>query len=87
MVIFMNEELQDLLEYVDELTIDANLPRTVKEKFKEISVELKHVDGEAFSLKINKFLAELDDLCADSNLDAFTRQQIWSISSMLESLS
>ena len=84
----MNNEIQEILDYMDELNTDSNLPRTVKAKFKDISLLLKsNPCEEELSLKVNQFLAELDDISTDSNLDAFTRQQIWSISSMLESLS
>ena len=38
------------------------------------------------SLTVNKLLSDLDEISSDANLDQFTRQQIWSISSMLESI-
>jgi uncharacterized protein (UPF0147 family) len=86
--VIMNDDIQEIIDYMDELHADSNLPRTVKAKFKDISLLLKsNISEEELSLKINQFLAELDDISTDSNLDAFSRQQIWSISSMLESLS
>jgi uncharacterized protein (UPF0147 family) len=83
----VDNNILELIEYLDELTSDSNIPRSVKAKFKELAIELKSMSDADRSLKVNKFLAELDDISSDSNLDAFTRQQIWSISSMLEGIS
>lgn len=82
----MNEELEDLVSYIKELEEDGNIPRNVKAKLLQISKELKNNKEENLSLTINKLLSDLDDISTDANLDSFTRQQIWSITSMLESI-
>ncbi|MDD3175911.1 MAG: UPF0147 family protein [Candidatus Nanoarchaeia archaeon] len=82
----MDEQLQELISYVSELETDSNIPRNVKAKLNQISKELKKMDQATMSLTINKLLSDLDDISSDANLDSFTRQQIWSITSMLECL-
>ncbi len=82
----MDEQLQELILYVSELETDSNIPRNVKAKLNQISKELKKMDETTMSLIINKLLSDLDDIASDANLDSFTRQQIWSITSMLECL-
>ncbi|MBU0461926.1 MAG: UPF0147 family protein, partial [Nanoarchaeota archaeon] len=39
---------------------------------------------EELSIRINKALSELDEISDDTNLQAYTRTQIWNIASMLE---
>lgn len=82
----MNEELTEVIEYIKELEQDGNVPRNIKSKFVEIIDRLKKADAEEISLTINKLLSDLDDISSDANLDQFTRQQIWSLTSMLESI-
>jgi len=82
----MNEHITDIVEFIEELTDDGNVPRNVKTKLLEISKQLKAATTENLSLTVNKLLADLDDISSDANLDSFTRQQIWSITSMLEAV-
>ena len=62
------------------------MPKNVKAKFHIILSELNKATDENLSLTVNKLLSDLDDISGDANLDQFTRQQIWSISSMLEGI-
>ena len=82
----MNEELAELIEYIQELESEGNMPKNVRAKFKIILNDLKTTSEEEFSMLVNKLLSDLDDISSDANLDQFTRQQIWSISSMLEGM-
>ena len=82
----MNEELAEVVEYIKELEQDGNVPRNIKTKLVEIIDRLKKAEKEDLSLTINKLLSDLDDISSDANLDQFTRQQIWSLTSMLESI-
>jgi uncharacterized protein (UPF0147 family) len=36
------------------------------------------------NIKVNKALSELDEISDDTNIQTFTRAQIWNIASMLE---
>lgn len=82
----MNDQLLEVIEYVTELEQDSNVPRNIKNKLTAIIKSLKESADEELSLTINKLLSDLDDISGDANLDQFTRQQIWSISSMLEGI-
>lgn len=82
----MNSEIKEVIEYMSELEDDPNVPKNIKTKFSEIISQLNSATDENLSLTINKLLSDLDDISADANLDQFTRQQIWSISSMLEGI-
>ncbi|MCF7799325.1 UPF0147 family protein [Candidatus Woesearchaeota archaeon] len=82
----MDEQVTEIIEFIGELTDDGNVPRNVKTKLKEISNELKKTTDDNKSLTVNKLLADLDDIAGDANLDSFTRQQLWSITSMLEGI-
>lgn len=80
----MRAELEEAIEYMAELSEDGSVPRNVKAKMTLIIAELKKVDENQLSLTLNKLLSDLDEMANDANLDSFTRQQLWSISSMLE---
>lgn len=82
----MSELVEELVEYLEEMVDDSNIPRAVKNKCAEIKKEISSSKSEDFSLKVNKFLSDLDDLSSDCNIDQYTRQQLWSITSMLEGL-
>lgn len=82
----MNEELTELLEFIKELQEEGSMPKNVKAKFQIIVTELKEATEDNLSLTVNKLLSDLDEISSDANLDQFTRQQIWSISSMLEGM-
>ncbi len=82
----MNEQVTDLIDFIRELVEDPNVTRNIKGKLSEINKQLKEATEENLSLVANKLLTDLDDISSDANLDSFTRQQIWSITSMLEAL-
>lgn len=82
----MNDQLAEVIEYVAELEQDSNVPKNIKNKLSEIVKLLKGSKDNELSLTINKLLSDLDEISGDANLDQFTRQQIWSISSMLEGI-
>ncbi|MFP4119145.1 MAG: UPF0147 family protein [Candidatus Woesearchaeota archaeon] len=82
----MNPQIEEVIDFMSELESDSNVPKNIKNKFSEIISELKKADESNLSLTINKLLSDLDDISGDANLDQFTRQQIWSISSMLEGI-
>ncbi|MGE0793513.1 MAG: UPF0147 family protein [Candidatus Woesearchaeota archaeon] len=82
----MNPEIEEIVEFISELQSDSSVPRNVKSKLLEIVKDLKAMSQANMSLVVNKILSNLDDISSDANLDSFTRQQIWSITSMLECL-
>ncbi len=82
----MKPEVQEAIEYMTELKEESGVPKNVKTKISVIITELQQAQDKELSLLINKLLSDLDDISSDANLDSFTRQQIWSISSMLEAI-
>ena len=81
----MSDDLQEVIDYLEELQGDSTVPKNIKSKLKEMVSELKNNEKDV-SLKVNKCLSELDEICEDSNLQPFIRTQLWGIASMLEKL-
>ena len=79
------EQYTNILEAIDELLEDATLPKGMKVRLEIVSHVLQEQDTE-HQLKMNKALAELDEVANDANLDPYLRTQVWNLSSMLESL-
>lgn len=78
------EELNQIIEAIKELLEDNTVPRNVKRKL-ETSKNILESNDE-LSIKVNKVLNELDELSEDTNVQSYTRTQIWNIVSMLEML-
>jgi uncharacterized protein (UPF0147 family) len=75
-------EINDVVDLLIEIIEDSTTPKNVKEKMNKIMDILKN--GDEDSIKINKALNELDDVASDSNMQQFTRTQIWNVVSLLE---
>ena len=82
----MNDELKEIIEFIKELEEEGNMPKNVRAKFRIIVKDLNEATEDNLSLLVNKLLSDLDEISSDANLDQFTRQQMWSISSMLEGM-
>lgn len=80
----MDERIQNIMEALEELFNDSTVPRNVKSKVEEVITCLKGKDAEEMSIKINKALSVLDEISDDTNLQSYTRTQVWNIASMLE---
>ena len=80
----MDERVQNIIEALEELSDDNTVPRNVKLKVGAVISTLKGPDSEEMSIKINKVLSILDEISDDTNLQAYTRTQVWNIASMLE---
>jgi uncharacterized protein (UPF0147 family) len=77
-------EIDSIIALVLEISEDPSTPKNVKEKMNEISVILQqNVD---VPMKIHKALNELDDIVNDSNIQQYTRTQIWNVVSLLEKM-
>jgi len=61
---------------------DPTIPRNVKERLREI-FEILEKDGD-ISLKVDKSIQLLDEINDDSNLQSYTRTQVWNLVSVLE---
>lgn len=80
----MNEEMGSVLETLCELQEDINVPKNIKEQLAN-TVDILESEAEN-SIKINKALGMLDEISENQNLQAFTRTQLWNISSILETI-
>lgn len=78
------EEINMILEALAELQSDSTLPRNIKIKLEMVCDILK--DGADLPIKINKALDEFESISDDSNIQPYTRTQIWNIVSMLETI-
>lgn len=80
----MNEQIQQIENSLTTLLDDPVVPRNVKNKLEAVLKILKQdID---ISIKVNKALHELDDVADDTNMQPFTRTQIWNVVSILETL-
>ena len=75
-------DINEILSVVSQIEQDSTVPKNVKIKIKEIIAILQQ-DLDA-AVRSNKILQELDDIADDPNMPAYTRTQIWSIVSALE---
>jgi uncharacterized protein (UPF0147 family) len=80
----MSDELQMVLESLKELGEDDSIPRNVRAKLNEMRSILK--TDETLSIRLNKALSALEEVSEDTNIQPFTRTQIWGLASMLESI-
>jgi uncharacterized protein (UPF0147 family) len=79
-----DNRLQEIFDYFKELGQDNTVPRNVKNKLNDIVRMLNGV--EEFSIKVNKAIDELDEICNDGNLQPYTRTQLWNVLTMLNSV-
>mgnify|MGYP001586090812 FL=1 len=77
-------EISTMINSLNEIHADPSVPRNVRTKI-ELIIGTLRKDTE-LSIKINKTLSELDEIASDSNLQAYTRTQLWNVISMLEKL-
>ena len=79
-----SDDFQPVIGALDELGEDSIVPKNIKLKVKGIS-ELLSSDSET-SIKVNKALQVLDEIADDTNLQSYTRTQIWNVVSLLENM-
>ncbi len=84
MVKEVDKKLIDIIEVLSELQNDVTVPRNVKDRLQECVSALQ--EETELSLRTDKAMQALDELSSDTNLQAYTRTQIWNIASMLEKL-
>ncbi|MBI4738674.1 UPF0147 family protein [Candidatus Woesearchaeota archaeon] len=77
-----DDRIAGIIEALRELTQDSTVPRNIKMKVESV-IQLLSENAD-LSIRVNKALGELDEISDDTNLQAYTRTQIWNITSMLE---
>ncbi|MBS3132064.1 UPF0147 family protein [Candidatus Woesearchaeota archaeon] len=80
------EEAKGVVEALNELIEDAAVPKNVKITLQAIMDSLKSTNGpkDDNSMAVSKALNELDEIASDTNLQSYTRTQIWNVISVLE---
>ncbi|MBS3137734.1 UPF0147 family protein [Candidatus Woesearchaeota archaeon] len=78
----MDERIRNIIAALEELSNDPAVPKNVKTRIENSINYLKN--EEDLSISVNKALNELDEIADDTNMESFTRTQIWNIVSMLE---
>ena len=81
----MNQQVIEIIDLLKELQDDSTVPRNVKAKLQGIRTTLEKEEGD-LSLRVNKILADVEEIANDINLPMFIRTQIWNLTSMLESI-
>ena len=78
------EKIQNIVRYLGEMKTDSTVPKNVKLKMDEVIVILNS-DSEV-SMKVDRAVHIFDKLNEDSNIDSFTRTQLWNVVSLIESI-
>jgi len=80
----IDEKIKGVIAALESLKEDASVPRNVKVRI-DNTISVLSEDAET-SLKVNKALCEVEQIADDTNLQPYTRTQIWNVVSMLEML-
>ena len=75
--------VKDIIASISELRDDATVPKNVKEKVLAV-IQMLNDEKEELSMRIDKVLQILDGVAEDTNLQSYSRTQVWNIVSMLE---
>ncbi|MFA6888565.1 MAG: UPF0147 family protein [Candidatus Woesearchaeota archaeon] len=79
----IDQRILSVISSLQEIANENAVPRNVKEKLTQIITTLKN-EKEDFLMRKDKALSELDEVVEDTNLQPYTRTQIWNIVSALE---
>ena len=79
----MSQKVTDAICLMEEVACDNTIPKNIRQKMRETICHLQE-DCE-LEIKSSKAIEILDSLSEDVNLPSYTRAQIWSIVSLLES--
>jgi len=79
-----DKKIADMISVMGELKEDLSVPRNVKEQLSFCTNALQ--EDIEMSLRVDKVRHALEQISEDSNLQPYTRTQIWNITSMLEKL-
>ncbi|MEA2003486.1 MAG: UPF0147 family protein [archaeon] len=78
-------DIENIIAALSDIQEDKRVPRNVRASLQETIGELKN-DEENITVKLNTAISILDEVSNDTNIQPFTRTQIWNIVTMLESL-
>ena len=78
-------DVQDVLEFVEELSVDMSMPRNVRSELCNIKNSLS-CSSEEVPLRVDAALQKLESMASDPNISPFGRTEIWTLTSAIESL-
>ena len=78
------DEIRKAIDALVELRNDTTVPKNIKQKIEDIISNLSN--EQEVSMMENRALNELDEISDNNNIQPYTRTQIWSIVSLLESV-
>tara|TARA_Y100000310_G_C20318843_1_gene639754 strand:+ start:305 stop:556 length:252 start_codon:yes stop_codon:yes gene_type:complete len=78
-------DVQDVLEFVEELSVDMSMPRNVRAELCNIKDSLG-CSSEEVPLRVDAALQKLEEMASDPNISPFNRTEIWNLTSAMESL-
>ena len=78
------EIVNDVISLLAELQEDNSVPKNIRLKLDNITKLLN--GGGELPIRINKALTLLEEIADDTNMQQYTRTQMWSIVSMLEKI-
>jgi uncharacterized protein (UPF0147 family) len=78
------QALHGVIEALNELKEDSTVPKNIKAKFENM-ITLLQEDTED-SIKVSRVMHEIEEITEDSNMQPYTRTQIFNVVSLLEML-
>ncbi|MCD6576065.1 MAG: UPF0147 family protein [Nanoarchaeota archaeon] len=80
----MTEKLEQAKTLLMQISEDRTVPRNIRESAKSAKEILD--SQEELTVKVDRAIQILDEVSDDPNMPTYTRTQIWSIVSLLESI-
>ncbi len=77
-------QIEIIINSLNKLGDDFSIPKNVKLKLQNAVTTLK--EKTELSIRVNKVLSGLDEIADDTNMQPYTRTQIWNIVSLLEKI-
>lgn len=78
-----DEKIQSVVITLSQIESDSSVPKNVRTHVKNAIIALQE-NSNLPEVKINKALEELGEVDKDTNINPYTRTQIWNIVSVLE---
>jgi uncharacterized protein (UPF0147 family) len=77
--------ITQVIESIQEIVDDTTMPTSVRSKLQKMIIALKDTKSEV-GIRKDKVLYEISELCEDMNIPSYARNQLFMLSSELESV-
>lgn len=78
-------DIPQIIIAFEALEEDRTVPKNVRLRLQSARNLLEDINGKTIEVKIDEIIQDLEDMLGDPNLPVFTRTQLFSLTSMLES--